>query len=91
LYESLWNLAGFALLMIVGRKYGKRLLPGEILMLYVVYYGIGRFIFEGLKPEVWTLAGFPTARWVVIAAILVVAVITVVRRVHLSRAKPGEA
>jgi phosphatidylglycerol---prolipoprotein diacylglyceryl transferase len=89
LYESLLNLIGFGLLMYVGRKYGKRLLPGELFVGYVIYYGIVRFILEGFKIEVWKLGGFPTARWVVIVAIVVALGATVARRMYASRkAKP---
>ena len=86
LYESLWNLAGFAFLMIAARKLGKRLLPGEVLGLYVVWYGIGRFILEGFKPEVWRLAGIPTAQWIAGIAMLFVIGIGVLRRIRISQA-----
>lgn len=64
LYESLWNLLGFAGLMVVGRKLRSRLRDGDIFLLYVIYYGVGRFFLEGLKIDVWTLGGVPTARWI---------------------------
>lgn len=73
LYESLWNFVGFGLLMILGRKLRDRLKDGDIFLLYLIHYGIGRFILEGFKIDVWTLGGIPTARWItgiaVIAAI----------------------
>ena len=75
LYESLWNLLGFTVLMIVGRKLRSRLRDGDIFFLYVIHYGVGRFFLEGLKIDVWTLGGVPTARWItglaVIAAVSV--------------------
>jgi phosphatidylglycerol:prolipoprotein diacylglycerol transferase len=89
LYESLWNFAGFALLMFVSRRYGKRLLPGEVLILYVIYYGIGRFILEGLKIDAWMLAGVATARWVAAGAILIAVGITLIRRLYVSKVKGG--
>ncbi len=70
LYESLWNMSGCALLLIVGRKWQKRLLDGDIFFLYIVYYGTGRFFLEGLKINVWTITGIPTARWIAVAAIV---------------------
>lgn len=87
LYESVWNLAGFGLLLLAGRRFAGRLLEGEIIMLYVVYYGVGRFILEGLRPYVWTLGGIPTARWIVGVAVLAVVAITIIRRVRVSRSK----
>jgi phosphatidylglycerol:prolipoprotein diacylglycerol transferase len=91
LYESLWNLAGFAFLMIAGRKLKDRLLPGEILGLYVIWYGVGRFILEGFKPEVWRLAGIPTAQWVVGIAMVLVIAIALLRRRHSSHKDSGSA
>ena len=80
LYESLLNLVGFGLLMFIGRRYVKRLLPGELFIGYVIYYGIVRFVLEGFKIEVWRLAGFPTARWIALIAMVACVIIVVVRR-----------
>ena len=40
LYESLWNLVGFSILMILGRKLQNRLIDGDIFFLYVIYYSV---------------------------------------------------
>jgi phosphatidylglycerol:prolipoprotein diacylglycerol transferase len=64
LYESLWNVLGCFLMLLIGRKLKDRLMDGDIFYFYVIYYGIGRFFLEGLKIEVWTLGGVPTARWI---------------------------
>jgi phosphatidylglycerol---prolipoprotein diacylglyceryl transferase len=84
-YESVLNIIGFGLLMLIGRKYARRLLPGELFAGYVVYYGVVRFILEGFKPEVWKIAGFPTARWITLIAIAVALAIAVIRRVYVAR------
>lgn len=89
LYESLLNFIGFGLLIFISRKYGKRLLSGELFMMYVVYYSIVRFALEGLKIDVWTLAGFPTARWIACLAVLGVIAITLIRRVYLHQTVPA--
>jgi len=85
LYESLWNLLGFTVLMIVGRKLFSRLRDGDIFFLYVIHYGIGRFFLEALKLNVWTLGGIPTARW--ITGIAILAAITVIILRHYKRLK----
>lgn len=48
LYESLWNFAGFLLLHGIskGRKY-----DGQIALMYVAWYGLGRAIIEGLRTD----------------------------------------
>lgn len=50
LYESLWNLVGFVLLHLYASK-GKRKFDGEIFTLYVLWYGIGRCMIEGLRAD----------------------------------------
>lgn len=86
LYESLWNFLGFWLLMLLGRKLKHRLLDGDIFFLYVIYYGLGRSYLEGLKIDVWTIAGVPMAQW--LSGVAVVASIAVIayRRYRLWRA-----
>ncbi len=79
LYESLWNLLGFAILMLLGRKLRSRLRDGDIFFLYVIHYSIGRFFLEGLKLDVWTLGGIPTARWITGLAIVAVIIVMVIR------------
>lgn len=91
LYESLLNLIGFGLLMFIGRKYSKKLLTGEIFGFYIIYYGIVRFILEGYKIEVWKMAGFPTARWISGIGIIAVIVITIIRRILVSKKNPVKA
>jgi phosphatidylglycerol:prolipoprotein diacylglycerol transferase len=78
-YEFLWDLLGFIFLMILGRKLHKRLRDGDVFFLYVIYYSIGRFYLEGLKINVWTIWGFPTARWITAAAIVISITLLILR------------
>ena len=48
LYESLWNLAGFILLHFWSRRKPK---DGSIFCGYLIWYGIGRFLIEGLRTD----------------------------------------
>lgn len=48
LYESLWNIGVFCILM-WWRKYKK--FDGELLLMYLFGYGIGRFWIEGLRTD----------------------------------------
>lgn len=49
LYESLWCLIGFILLHLFTRKL--RRYDGQTFLLYVIWYGIGRFFIEGLRTD----------------------------------------
>ncbi|MBS4208400.1 prolipoprotein diacylglyceryl transferase [Bacillus sp. FJAT-50079] len=48
LYESIWNLLGFILLIFL-RKVNLR--RGELFLSYVIWYSIGRFFIEGLRTD----------------------------------------
>ena len=48
LYESLWNLCLFIILLLVTRK--KRF-HGQVFLLYLMGYGVGRFWIEGLRTD----------------------------------------
>lgn len=49
LYESLWNLVGLGLLLILRRQ--KFLRAGELFLSYFIWYSIGRFFIEGLRTD----------------------------------------
>ncbi len=56
LYESLWNFAVFALLLILTFHWKKRE-RGMIFLSYLLLYGIGRFWIEGLRTDQLILFG----------------------------------
>ena len=66
-YESLWNLIGFALLLVVFAK-TKQL--GTMTATYLVYYGIGRFWIEGLRTDSLYWGALRVSQW--LSAILIV-------------------
>lgn len=48
LYESLWNAAGFVLIHFLSKK---RKYDGQVALLYVAWYGLGRTFIEGLRQD----------------------------------------
>ena len=56
LYESLWNFVGFLLLHFWFRKH-ERKFDGELILLYAVWYGIGRALIEGLRTDSLYITG----------------------------------
>lgn len=48
-YESLWNLLGFLLLVLLSRKLRK--FDGQLFFTYLAWYGVGRGIIEGLRTD----------------------------------------
>lgn len=55
LYESLWNAVGFILLHLVSKKWRK--FDGQIFIMYIGWYGLGRFFIEGLRTDSLYLIG----------------------------------
>lgn len=58
LYESLWNIALFVIVLLCAR-YKK--FDGELLLWYLAGYGLGRFWMEGLRTDQLFLWGSPLA------------------------------
>lgn len=48
-YESMWCLFGFLMLHLFSKKWRK--FDGQIFLMYVVWYGAGRFWIEGLRTD----------------------------------------
>lgn len=48
LYESLWCALGFVLLHFYSKR---RKFDGEVFLMYLAWYGAGRFVFEGLRTD----------------------------------------
>lgn len=48
LYESIWCLLGFVVLFLISKR---RKFDGQMFLMYVGWYGIGRFFIEGLRTD----------------------------------------
>lgn len=68
LYESLWCLIGFVLLLIIRKlKYCK---IGEPLSFYLIWYGIGRFMIESMRTDSLMLFSMKMAQVISILMII---------------------
>lgn len=56
LYESVWNLLGFLLLIFLRKRKGL-LKEGEVALSYVIWYSFGRFFIEGMRTDSLYLFG----------------------------------
>lgn len=70
LYESIWNLLGFLLIMILRRK-PQFLRQGEVTAFYLIWYGFGRMIIEGMRTDSLMFAGLRVSQWLSMILILV--------------------
>lgn len=57
LYESIWNLLNMGLLLWLGRRYADRLLAGDLILVYAIFYPVGRFFLEFLRLDAAQIAG----------------------------------
>ena len=80
LYESLWSLATFFVLYRLTRRYSERLLPGEMMGLYLIAYAVGRSLLElvRLDSRVIPFFGVETGLAVATAVSIVIALVSAV-------------
>jgi phosphatidylglycerol:prolipoprotein diacylglycerol transferase len=79
LYESLSGLIGVLALVWIGFRFRHRLRPGDIAMIFFIWYGLVRFVLETLRSENWTFYGIPTAQLVSLAFILGAVIVLIYR------------
>ncbi|EOD9699355.1 prolipoprotein diacylglyceryl transferase [Staphylococcus aureus] len=78
LYESIWDVAGFIILVNIR----KHLKLGETFFLYLTWYSIGRFFIEGLRTDSLMLtSNIRVAQLVSILLILISIILIVYRRI----------
>ena len=69
LYESVWNVVGFIIIMVLRRK-PRFLKQGEIFSFYLVWYGCGRFVIEGMRTDSLMFFGLRVSQWLSIILVL---------------------
>jgi phosphatidylglycerol:prolipoprotein diacylglycerol transferase len=57
LYESLWNLANMFFLLWLARRFADRLKTGDLFLIYLIVYPVGRFFLEFLRVDSALVAG----------------------------------
>ncbi len=68
LYESIWDFIGFIILYIFYKKRNNKL--GQTSGLYLIWYGIGRFIIEGMRTDSLMLGNIRMAQLVSIITLI---------------------
>lgn len=89
LYESLWNLLVFVLILL-WRKHKK--FDGELCLLYFAGYGLGRFIIEGIRTDTLFIPGTTIPVSQALSLVMVVFAVAVDVMVRIRRLKtPAKA
>ena len=79
LYESILNLIGMGLLLWIGNRFFTRLKPGDLFLVYLIYYPIVRFFMETLRLDSSTVAGL-NANQALMVVVVVLAGLTLLIR-----------
>jgi len=56
-YESIWNLLNMFLLMYITRQYSEKLKKGDVFLVYLMVYPVGRFFLDFLRLDASQIAG----------------------------------
>ncbi len=80
LYESLWSLLTFVVLYILAKRYSDRLLNGELMAGYLIFYAIGRSLLElvRLDSRVITIGSFDLSIAIATLISIIIAALAVI-------------
>lgn len=86
LYESLWNTLGFILLLFYRKR---KKFEGEVFLMYVAWYGIGRAMIEGLRTDSLYIAAtqIRTSQLLAVITALIAIAVIVIKRYRLKKDK----
>lgn len=85
LYESVWCLVGFVLLVIFAKKIRK--FDGQIFLTYAAWYGLGRFFIEGLRTDSLMIGSIRVSQ--LVAAVCVIASVILLVTISLKVKRMG--
>ncbi len=79
LYESLWNLMNMYLLLVLERQYKEKLIPGDLLLTYLIVYPFGRFLLEFLRLDTSMVGGININQITMLVVMLIAIVMLILR------------
>jgi phosphatidylglycerol:prolipoprotein diacylglycerol transferase len=62
-YEAIASLLTLGAMIWISRRFAARLYDGDMLLIYIMFYGVVRSYLETFRVENWLIAGVPTATW----------------------------
>jgi phosphatidylglycerol:prolipoprotein diacylglycerol transferase len=88
LYESLWNLGVMGVLLWLGRRYPDRLLKGDLFLIYLIAYPLGRFLLEFLRLDPAQVGGINVNQTLMLVVGLVAAATLLWRHLRSRKSVP---
>ena len=77
LYELTWDTLGFVVLYFISRRFKGRLLNGDLFLLYLIWFPIGRFFIEFMRSDSWFFPGTPFDLVHILSAIAIISSATI--------------
>jgi phosphatidylglycerol:prolipoprotein diacylglycerol transferase len=89
-YEALWDVLVCLALLWIARRFSERLKAGDLFLIYVSLYSVGRFLVETLRVDPAFLIGGSTRGNLFVSSVLALgfALILFLRHSHSSRKRP---
>jgi phosphatidylglycerol---prolipoprotein diacylglyceryl transferase len=87
LYEAIWNIGNMFLLLWISRRYADWLKSGDLFLIYLIVYPVGRFLLDFLRLDASIVAGL-NINQTVMAVVAVGATLALVLR-HRTNRKPA--
>ena len=81
LYESIWNLLNMGLLLLLAHRFSQKLKAGDIFLVYLVVYSMGRFALEFIRIEYSPIAGLNINQTLMAVVFVISTILLVVRHV----------
>lgn len=79
LYESIYNLLNMFFLLWLGRRYEERLKPGDIFLVYLITYPMGRFFLEFLRLDAAQVGGMNINQTIMLIVALLASATLIIR------------
>lgn len=84
-FESVWCILGFVVLHFYSKS-GRRKFNGEVFLLYVMWYGFGRFFIEGLRTDSLMIGNIRVSQLVAVLSFVTALCIILYKRLKLREA-----
>jgi phosphatidylglycerol---prolipoprotein diacylglyceryl transferase len=88
LYESLSGALGAVTLLWIARRYGRHMRPGDLWLMFLIWYSAVRLVLETLRTGNWTFFGVPVA--MLVAGAVIVAAVAALAWRHRASAMAGD-
>src|SRR5579859_2397977 len=82
LYESLWNALGFGLIFWISRRWSAWLRDGDIFLIYLIWYPLGRFWLEFFRTDSWFFPGTPINPVHILSVAMIATAVAILIRRH---------